>query len=361
MERFKKIIAISNYILPLIILTLSLLSTSDLCMGGCSALSDYRLFGTSFVIGGSIYALLLMGTAYFTKRANKFHWLVDILVSVGLGAEIWFISIQKYVVQKWCPICLSIAATLAIFFLVRAISSGFRLSEESTPRKRLTARLRKSMLVLVGVFAGLAVAVVSVGEKKVDLNPLAKELEAATAEFTGLPNPLSRSDIWFGRKDSRVEVYFVSDWYCEFCRKSEHVVESALPELEKLARYTWIDLALHRESKNLIPFSLNMLLNNKEQYLKSRHIFFELTKDGKAVSEEKIKISLQAAGIKIPETGTGDHNVLYMDGAMFCRDGGVNQTPTAIIVDTETGRHQMLAGIDQLTTENLLKAVKGSM
>ena len=199
MERFKKIIELSNYILPLIILILSLLSASDLCMGGCSALSNYQLFGTRFVVGGSIYAVLLMGTTYFTKRTNKFHWLVDILVSAGLGAEIWFISIQKYVVQKWCPICLSIAATLVIFFLVRAITSGFRLSQEpvkAPPRKQLTARLRKSMLVFGGVIAGLAVAVVSVGERKVDLSPLAKELEAATAEFSGLPNPLSRSDIW---------------------------------------------------------------------------------------------------------------------------------------------------------------------
>jgi len=75
---------------------------------------------------------------------------------------------------------------------------------------------------------------------------------------------LSAKNIWFGNLSSPVEVYFVSDWYCDYCRRVEPVVKSALSDIGAKAKYTWIDLAIHRESMNIIPVSLDVLLGDKK-------------------------------------------------------------------------------------------------
>lgn len=363
MSKQERLFTIANYLFPAIILVLSILSTTDLCMGGCSALSGYRLFGTSFAVGGAVYAVLLVASVYLTNRFRRAPWAVDLLIAIGLGAEIYFMAIQKLVVKKWCPICLTIAAVLVTFAILRGINAyrhrDVAASANMSHAVWLINLAGKTLLVLLCVLSGFMVAIVSVGKNPVALSQQARELEAAADQMTQqAPNPLATANVWFGNSKSPIEVYFVSDWYCGFCRKVEPVVESVLPLLAEKARYTWIDMAMHRESLNVIPYGLQALLKDKPNYLKTRRTLMRLTASNQVLSEDSIRAGLKQAGIPVSDLDKGALSLLYMDGTVFARSAGVTQTPSAVIVDTRTGRRQLLQGADQLTREGLLKAVK---
>jgi len=169
-----KLNKVGNYAFPSLILALSLLSLTDLCMGGCSGLSDYRLFGTHFAVGGSLYAILLLASVYLTERANKYHWATDLLIAVGIGAELWFISIQKIVEKTWCPICLTIAGVLATFALVRGLRAWLLRNPEAyaglSHWKWLSLQLRNMVVVWAAIAIGFFAALTSTGKKNVELS-----------------------------------------------------------------------------------------------------------------------------------------------------------------------------------------------
>jgi len=357
----ENIISAANYAQPIIILILALVSATDLCSGGCSSLSDYRLFGTDFVVGGAAYALLLLLALFVSDRARKHEWIVDLLVAAGLGAEIYFIAIQKLVVKQWCPICLSIAAVLVVFACLRGAMAHARRQPElyasMTHGKWFIIQAGKTFIVLTAILAGFMVSIISVGKKQVALSDQAKELEAVAREMNQLENPLATQDIWFGDKSKPFEVYFISDWYCGFCRMIEPAVEKVLPELGKHARYTWLEMTIHRESLNISPLALNVLLNDKPNYLKARKALFALTASGQPVSEQQARKALATAKIKALDPNKGKLSILYMDGMSFVQLNKVNQTPSVVIVDTRNGNRKILSGGNEITAANLLKAV----
>lgn len=363
MRKQERLFNITNYLFPSIILALSILSATGLCMGGCSAISDYRLFGTSFAVGGTVFAILLLIGVYLTARLRQATWAIDLMVAAGLGAEIYFVAIQKLVVKKWCPICLTIAVILVLFAFTRGAKA---YSYRDTPALAGMSHgawflhlFGKAVLVVLVVFLGFMIAIVSVGKKQVPLSAQARELEAAATQMTQhASDPLSTADIWFGNNKSSIDVYIVTDWYCNYCREIEPVVESVLPILGKVARYTWIDVAIHQESMNLIPYGLHFLLNDKRNYLEARHVMQNLAKDGKPVSDHKIRLSLEAAGIRAPQIEKGRVNVLFVDSAIMCKAYGITQTPSVIIFDTASGKHQVLTGTAQITRENLMRIAK---
>lgn len=364
MFKMERLFTIVNYLLPIIILALSILSATGLCMGGCNALSNYRLFGTSFAVSGVGFAVLLLVGVYLGDRFRWAPLAVDLLVAAGLGAELYFVAIQKLVVKKWCPICLTIAATLVVFAIMRGINAYRRRDIKASAGMSHTAwminRAGKTALLLLLVLSGFMVAIVSVGKKSVALSQQARELEATAAQLARqVPNPLTTADVWFGNRMSPVEVYFVSDWYCGFCRKVEPIIESALPLLAEKVHYTWIDMAIHQESLNVIPYGLQALLNDKPNYLKTRRTLMRLTASNQVLNEDSIRAGLKQAGIPVSDLDKGALSLLYMDGTMFARSAGVTQTPSVIIVNTKTGQRQLLTGSDQITGENLLKAVAG--
>lgn len=365
MSKQERLFNIANYLLPSIILGLSGLSATGLCMGGCSALSDYRLFGASFAVGGSIYAIMLLVGVFLSRRSRRASWTVDLMVAAGLGAEIYFVAIQKLVVKKWCPICLTIAAILILFAFMRGIKAYSQRDTSALAGMSHGAWLLnlfgKALLIVIVAFAGFMVSIVSVGKKQVALSQRAMELESAATDMTRQVTALlSTADIWFGNTKSPIEIYIITDWYCNYCREIDPVVESVLSELGKVARYTWIDVAIHQESMNLIPYGLHFLLNDKPNYLKAREVMLGLTKDGKPVSDHKIRSSLEAAGIIAPQIEKGRVNILFVDGTMMCKAYGITQTPSIVIANTATGKHQILTGTAQITRESLLRIAKES-
>ena len=224
-------------IFPGIVLVLSLISATGICKGSCSALSDYRLFGVDFAVTGIAYSLLLLVAGWFANKDYRAGWAVNILIASGIGAEFWFIAIQKNEVKQWCPICLSIAAILFLFGISRLISSQ-HTSVSAAQRKKTILCFAGTVAVLLSMATGYSVAIISVTSQKVVLTDQAKKLDVGTAAGTTQNNipasttfPYGVEDIWFGLPDSRFLVVFVSDWYCDFCRSLEPTIEKMLPEI----------------------------------------------------------------------------------------------------------------------------------
>lgn len=361
----EKAIKMADYALPAMVLVLSMLSATDFCSGGCSALSDFQLFGQHFAFAGAIYAIVLAVTVVIAGRLRKVNWVVDFLVFAGAGAEIYFIAIQKFIVKKWCPVCLTIAVVIFIFALLRGAwmyrGRDPRSYEGISHGKWFIIHAWKTALVILFVVTGLLTSLISVGRKHVQLfgQTPGLEHEAQAQTMKKLESSLSAENIWFGEKSSPVEVYFVFDWYCEFCREIEPVVESVLPSLGKTVRYTWIDMAIHPESMQLIPFGQAILLQDKAHYMKARHVLLNVAKSEKTISPGTIKDSFKKAGLRMPVIDKGKQSVLFIDGIMFCRANNVNMTPSVIIVDTMSGQRKVLSGANQITRDNLLQAVKG--
>jgi protein-disulfide isomerase len=366
--RGKRINIRANYAMPGLILALSGLSATGLCKGACSALSDFRLFGNDFAVGGAVYAVLILIAVYFAEKNDIFNLVVNLLIAAGIGAELWFIAIQKFIVLKWCPVCLLIATSLFLFAILRIVVAAKTkpTADNTIPRNKwLTIQYGKTPLLFLAIAMGFSTALVSVGRKNVSLSSSAKELDAATVSSTPAEAATEsaqapsfyKKDIWFGDKNSRYEVFFVTDWYCGYCRGMEPAIEKMLPDLGKKARYTWLDLPIHRQSLNIVPYAMNTLLSDKGNYIRARKILYNLTKEGKDVTEMQIRSALEMAGIKAAELPRDMAKNTFLQGVLLCKANGANQTPAAIIIDTGTGARKVLNGSAEITRENLLRAV----
>ena len=355
------------YALPVVVLVLSLLSATGLCMGGCSSLVNYRLFGTNFVVGGSIYALLLLGMTVVSFRwANWCHFSTDALLSGGLGAELWFIFIQKYTVKTWCPICLSIAGCLVVLVIVRVLRA-FADRDDNIKGishvKWFWRMFSNSFILFLAVLGGFSVAIVSVGVEK-GKSPFSVRTAAGTtaaaskiasqdqAKIVGM----ATDDVWFGNKQGKYDVYFLSDWYCNYCREAEPVMEKMLPDLGKVARYTWLDYPIHQAAVGIVPYSVSVLLSDKEHYMSARYALFDLSKTDQKPQEMSIRSVLDRAGVKKTETDPRAIDV-FQHGINLAKEVRVQVTPSVIIINRKTGAKKLLSGNSEITKENIFKVV----
>jgi uncharacterized membrane protein len=89
--------------------------------GGCETVltSPYAvILGVPVSLAGVIYYLLiLIGTSAFleSKNLNILKWTL-LVTAFGLGASLWFMYIQVFVLHSYCAYCLGSAFTSIILF-----------------------------------------------------------------------------------------------------------------------------------------------------------------------------------------------------------------------------------------------------
>ena len=91
--------------------------------------------------------------------------------------------------------------------------------------------------------------------------------------FIGISNPNSaeavaenmKERLAFGLKNSPVEIYFVTDWYCPSCKKIEPLIEKLYPTMRAKATFFFIDYPIHKKSMNFSPYNLAFLINYKQE------------------------------------------------------------------------------------------------
>jgi thiol-disulfide isomerase/thioredoxin len=319
-------------------LALSIVSALNLCTLECSETKSYLLFGLPFAYMGLAFFSIATVIQLYSNKYPYFRLLLSVMVVSSLGAEALFIWIQKYQIGSWCPVCLSIAATLAITAAILFIGSIIRHQHLGQPMK-ITRNIFSSIpIFLFGFFVAL------VGISKPDPNLLA---------MNGM-----KEKIELGNTSSPVEVYFVSDWFCPACKRVEPVINHLAPKIMSQAGFFFIDLAVHPESANYSPYNLDFLVHNKANYFKIREALIQLTKKNKAPDDAAITSAVAPLGEKLKELGYGEIKAGLSFFDEIAEKYKVTSTPTVIILNTKTHEVRHLKGGNEITEANVLDAVK---
>ena len=318
------------------------LSMFDICSSACTDAALYTLFGLSFATAGLIFFFLLAGLFSF-RDSKRIALLFDCLCFSAGGAEIFFLLVQRYGIGHWCPTCVAIATAVIILAVTR-----LTVRIKAAPSKVKAV----PMVLVAAAFAvvGFITAVVGIESPE----GVAKTQAVAVARPLAT---LSNQDIWMGDRQSQIEVYFISDWYCPFCRSLEKGISQMLPELGKTAQYTFMDLRVHRESAVLTPFHTSLLLGDKSQYFAGRKVLFDLSAAKKNLTPAEIMVALSDNGVRSKSSDYVSASLVEGLAATFYAANNLKSTPSVVIVNKANKRQQIISVPEDITAKNIQAAV----
>lgn len=163
---------------------------------------------------------------------------------------------------------------------------------------------------------------------------------------------------WFGKRASKVQVFFVSDWFCSYCRKAEPVIESLAPAVGKVAKYTFLDMPVHRESLEYIPFHLSILESDKRKYFEGRKALMELAATTKNPEVHEVRKVMAKHGINNFQMADFASVAQASNEAItLLRKYGVRMTPSVLIVNEETKEKRVLSGLNEIQEPYIIAAI----
>lgn len=324
-------------------LVLSLLSWLEVCTQECSDAHHYQFFGLSFGMIGLVYFSSLISLHILSLKYPLLHLPAGFMVAGGLGAEIMLIVVQKFVIGKWCPICLSIAGMIALAAF--CFIAMYLLELDSVIRKNMRTKIMQNIwkgISSITIFAiGFIITFFGIGKED--------KLQAAQAAI--------EQNLVFGNTKSPITVYIFTDWQCPACRQAEPAIEKMFSTLQDKAQVVFVDLAIHPESLNFIPFNLSFILRNKPQYIQLRHILTNISSQTDSPTEEQVHDEAAKIGIKFHQLSYSDIVLGMRYFRRLVQENNVKSTPTVLITNSSKNLKQRLSGSDSITEENILKTI----
>lgn len=201
------------------------------------------------------------------------------------------------------------------------------------------ARRKKTFLVMTAALAiGLVGTLVSVGQQQ------------AYGKETGFT--------WFGKRDAKVQVFFVSDWFCSYCRRAEPAIEGVAPAVGKVAKYTFLDMPVHRESLEYIPLHLSILEGDKRKYFEGRKALMELAVTTKNPEVHEVRKVMAKRGINFQMADFASVAQASNEAITLLRKHGVRMTPSVLIVNEETKEKRVLSGLSEIQESHIVAAIR---
>lgn len=321
---------------------LSVMSWLGICSDGCVETHVYRLFGFPLSPLG-VGFFTLCGLAFVTRNRFRFSgFLIPLLFSGALGSEFVLVWIQKYVIGKWCPLCvgvaLSVATACALIALERlpGIAIRIRGAERNLVMKQLAG---KTALILFAFFAGIGIS--------------AMGLSRPDVFAAGLP----MKSLAFGDAESSSEVYIITDWFCPACRAAEPEILKGARKAMRQAKVIFVDYPIHLETYNYIPYDLSLMIREKEKYLQIREAIAALARKTKEPTQEDVQAAVSPLGVKYIPLNYADvaAGMRYFD--ILVKKFKVPGTPSVVVLDSRTGKMKTLFGISDITSDNILKTL----
>jgi hypothetical protein len=174
-------------------LAVSILSGTDICtFGGCTEAHKYRLFGFAFAPLGIAFFILAGLLVSLKNRFPGAPLLFNLILAGASGAEVNMILFQKNVIGAWCPLCLAAAAI--VYIIATGQIGGYLMLRKEKFQMNLKT-FGKPLLLFVTAMVGFALT----------FSGIAK-VEASASQL----------NLYMGKQDSKLEVYFFSDWLCPF-------------------------------------------------------------------------------------------------------------------------------------------------
>ena len=324
-------------------LVLSIMAWLEICVEHCSANQDYRLFGLPFSYIGMSFFVAALLAHFYSVSYPLLKSILGYLTALALGAEVMFLGIQRNEIGHWCPICVSIAATIAFVALILAFDY-FRYFLTTLSLNHWG----KFMDIIKRGFASLSLALIGFvvafyGVSKFDY------AEAAMNEM--------EEKLAFGNKNSSIDVYFVTDWYCPSCKRAEPLIEKVLPLIQNRAKFYFIDYPIHKKSVNFTPYNLAFMLQDKSHYLKARSALTKLASQTENPTDQDVEKLAQQENLNFHEL-----SFIQVKAGMEFFDQTVkkyqlNATPVLIITNHRTNQVVKLEGTDEIKDHKILEVV----
>ena len=315
-------------------LVLAVLSALKICTSACSESAKYDIFGMDFGWFGVAFFMASIVALGLRKRISSLSGCFSALVFAGFGAELRFLWVQKFVIGRWCPLCLWIAVTVFVAAIVLAYEKIFVARMSGGDMKGF---LKFMVIMLVAVVLGSMAALVGVRKE-------------AEAEAAGL-------NLYLGKTDSQTTVYFVSDWFCPGCRRIEPKIENIYPALARQVRIAFVDYPIHPETSNFTPYNLQFLLYEKDKYIQLRRALSELSMRVKAPTNEQVQAAVAPYGVKLRQLNFMDViNGVKLNESIY-RGYGVTATPTVVVANEKTKKRKLLVGDGEITRQAIQAAI----
>lgn len=339
---------VAGYIIPgLALLTacaLTFASWLHLCSQACAEGHAYRLYGLTFEsIGLALFPVFAI-LHFLSWRYVPLFFIMGCLLAAVLGAELVFLYIQKYKIGSWCPICVSIAVSLAIatagyYYVYR---KTFKALLENGTKGQIMNYICKGLSTMVFFALGLIIAFVGIGK--------VNHLEAQENEM--------KDKIAFGNFKSPVEVYIFTDWECPACRSLEPKWEAMAPAIMQKAKISFMDDPVHDATLNYTPYNISFMIYNKSQYFALRQALTELAVETKTPQDSQVEAIAAKLGMRYRQLNYAEVAAASKYFDHVNEEYKVEGTPTVVIVNTQTKKHKKLEGLAEITRENILKAIK---
>lgn len=318
-------------------LVLSVMSELDICTESCAEAHTYRFAGMPFAWVGIPFFAVVFALVAGSKRFPVLGSLASLMLCGAIGAELHFVYIQKVIIGKWCPICLGIAAAVAVCaaavlpwpWRARNEDGGFNV------KKAAIRTVVGFLMLLLGI--GVSVGLVT------------REQDAFAAEVV-------KNQV-MGAANSPVELYVFTDWYCPACRTVEDEMAKGVTAALSRAKVVFVDKPLYPKSNNFIPYNLSLLVNDKEHYLTARKALYALAEKTSSPTPGDVEAALKGTGATL----TMLDYAKIMAGVTFNQQVTatlkVDTTPTVVAYHRKEKKMKMLKGVKEITAANIASAL----
>ena len=157
----------------------------------------------------------------------------------------------------------------------------------------------------------------------------------------------------FGNMNSPVEVYFFTDWFCTACRKTEPKFEEKLPVVFTKARVYFIDVPIHENSFNFLPYNLSFMLKHKAEYLKLRRSLVELAQRNQSPNDADVEKLAKANGVEYQQLDYSEINEGQKYFKEIAKKYSVDSTPALVITNPKTKKTRKFSGYKQISEANI--------
>jgi uncharacterized membrane protein/protein-disulfide isomerase len=305
-------------------LALSVVSYLELCSVECRSAHDWKLFDLPFgPIGIAFFSALLVLWALSWSHPPLRFW-ISLGIVGALGAEVILIYVQKVDIGHWCPVCLGIAASIALAAIL----------QKGEYMKHFSASLGAFIFGFLILFVGIS-----------HENPL-EAMETSVKERLAFGNP-----------EGHIQLYLFTDWACPACRALEPKLMQIFLTLSPEVRFHFVDIAIHPETLNYSPYNMAFMVNNKPKYLELRDGLTQLAIDIPAPSQEQIEKLAHSHGTRLKELNYADISIGLKYWKDLASQFDIDGTPILVIVNPTTKKGKKLSGLQEITESNISKAI----
>lgn len=322
---------------------LSIISWLNLCSSICVESHNYLIYGFAFETIGFTFFPILTAIHLLSRKFSSLATLAGWSICGALGSEIMFIYVQKYKIGSWCPVCLSIAATLIIAGMIYFYGYyiHFKQSLEKENKEEIMNAVYKGFSGICFFIIGFVFAFGGIAKYN--------KLQAMESDI--------KNRIAFGNPNSSIEVYVFTDWACGGCRAIEPILEALAPKIMKKAKLMFIDQEVHPVTLNYIPYNLSFMINNKPKYFELRRALTKLALQTKEPTDAQVEALAKSLGTQYKQLNYADVQMGTKYFERLVEQLNVEGTPSIVIISKNNKKGKKLEGAEEITEANIMKAI----